>query len=72
MPDNEKPIKTIDEQLADNIADSIRKLNEQLAEAGRKGMVIQVTMVTFDGMTVPSLRLESAWKRLDTPLIARL
>ena len=74
MPDNEKPIKKepTDEELIKEIRELLVSLNDKLGNAGRRDMSIQVTMITIPGITVPTFRLESAYKRIDSPLIARL
>lgn len=70
-PDEEKPKEEIDEVwLADEIGKRTRELNGLLETARKQGLIVQVSMIAIE--SVPALRLDAVYKRLDKPLILRV
>ena len=72
MDNEEKKVEKTDEELVEYIRQGIVMLNEALEKAGKRDISVQVTMVTLAGKVVPTFRLDSAYKRIDKPLILRV
>lgn len=67
-----KKVEKSDEELVEYIRNGLLMLNDALERAGKRDISVQVTMVTLAGKIVPTFRLDSAYKRIDKPLILRV
>jgi hypothetical protein len=69
--DEVAPKEEIDEVwLAEEISKKTRELNGLFETARKQGLVVQVSVITIE--SVPGLRLDAVYKRLDKPLILRV
>jgi hypothetical protein len=64
--------KATDEELVEVIRNSVQSLSNQLSEAERRNICVEIDMVTREtkpGIRTPGFRMTSAWKQLAKPLI---
>ena len=56
--------------LASDISKQTMYLNGLLERARKQGLIVQLSMVAIE--SVPAIRLDAVYKRLDKPLILRV
>ena len=70
LDESEVDEKIDEAKLADDISKKTRDLNGLLETARKQGLVVQISTIVYE--SVPGLRLDAVYKRLDKPLILRV